>query len=78
MKKYEVEFKGTFISVIKNMDGLDMFLTYPDADWDLADQENTDELFNQVFDFIQYGETLARAIRHTSAVIIRVREGVEA
>jgi hypothetical protein len=78
MKNYETEFKGTFITVIKDAYGLDAVLTYPELGFEISDQENTDELFSRVFDSIQAGETLARAIRLTSAVIVRVKEGVEA
>jgi hypothetical protein len=53
-----------------------MALTYPDGDWTIEDQANVDELFNKVFDSIEAGETLARAIRLTSAVIVRVRKAV--
>jgi hypothetical protein len=78
MKSYETEFKGTFITVIKDAYGLDAVLTYPELGFEISDQENTDELFSRIFDSIQAGETLARAIRLTSAVIVRVKEGVEA
>jgi hypothetical protein len=78
MKSYETEFKGTFITVRKDAYGLDAVLTYPDAGFEISDQENTDKLFSRVFDSIEAGETLARAIRKTSAVIVRVKEGVEA
>jgi hypothetical protein len=77
MKSYETEFKGTFITVRKDAYGLDAVLTYPEAQT-IQDVVNTDELFSRVFDSIEAGETLARAIRLTSAVIVRVREGVEA
>jgi len=77
MTIYETEFKGTFITVYKNQGGLDMVLTYPE-DQVIEDVVNTDELFNRVFDGLQAGETLARAIRKTSAVIVRVKERVEA
>jgi len=77
MKSYETEFKGTFITVRKDAYGLDAVLTYPE-DQTIEDVLNTDELFSRVFDSIEAGETLARAIRLTSAVIVRVKEGVEA
>jgi hypothetical protein len=78
MIRYETEYKGTFITVIKDEAGVDMFLTYPELDPNTEDVQNADELFNRVFDAIVSGETLARAIRLTSAVIVRVKEGVEA
>jgi hypothetical protein len=77
MTFYETEFKGTFITVWHNHGGLDMTLTYPE-DQVIEDVVNTDELYNRVFDSIQAGETLARSIRKTSAVIVRVKERVEA
>jgi hypothetical protein len=78
MKSYETEFKGTFITVRKDAYGLDAVLTYPELGFEISDQENTDELFSRVFDSIEAGETLARAIRLTSAVIVRVKERVGA
>ena len=78
MTKYETEYKGTFISVIKDDSGVDLVLTYPELDPNTEDTQNADELFNRIFDAIVSGETLVRAIRKTSAVIIRVKEGVEA
>ena len=77
MTRYETEFKGTFITVWKDNDGLDMTLTYPE-DQVIEDVVNTDELYSRVFDSIEAGETLARAIRKTSAVIVRVKERVGA
>lgn len=77
MTTYETEYKGTFITVIKDVHGVDMVLTYPETQV-LEDVVNTDELFQRVFDSIVSGETLARAIRKTSAVIIRVKERVGA
>jgi hypothetical protein len=77
MTVYETEFKGTFIKVWKDNNGLDMTLTYPE-DQVIEDVVNIDELFNRVFDGLEAGETLARAIRKTSAVIVRVKERVEA
>ena len=77
MTFYEAEFKGTFITVWKDNDGLDMTLTYPE-DQVIEDVVNTDELYSRVFDSIEAGETLARAIRKTSAVIVRVKERVGA
>ena len=76
MNSYETEFNGTFITVWKNLGGLDMALTYPDGEWTIEDQANVDELFNKVFDSIEAGETLTRAIRLTSAVIVRVKKAV--
>jgi hypothetical protein len=78
MTKYETEYKGTFITVIKDVGGVDLLLTYPELDSNTQDTQNADELFNRIFDAIVSGETLVRAIRKTSAVIIRVKEGVEA
>jgi hypothetical protein len=77
MNIYETEFKGTFITVWFNHGGLDMALTYPETQV-IEDVVNTDELYNRVFDSIQAGETLVRAIRKTSAVIVRVKERVDA
>jgi hypothetical protein len=78
MTKYETEYKGTFITVIKDVGGVDLLLTYPELDSNTQDTQNADELFNRIFDAIVSGETLVRAIRKTSAVIIRVKEGVDA
>ena len=78
MIRYETEYKGTFITVIKDAGGVDLLLTYPELDSNTQDTQNADELFNRIFDAIVSGETLVRAIRKTSAVIIRVKEGVDA
>lgn len=70
---YQVEYKGQFITVQMSPYGLDMFMTYPDCDWDISSIEKIDELYQRVFDGKESGLDLRAAIRSTSAVIIKTQ-----